>query len=312
MASASGGRVRDYAKISPLFWTRGSGKKLRGKPAAQVVAFYLVTCPASNMIGIYYQPLVTIAHETGLSVDDTRIALGECALADFAHYDEEAEMVWVPNMASYQIGDELKPGDKRRGAVLAELGRVEGHRFADEFLIAYGNGYGIEGASKGHRRPFEGVAMEQEAPSKGLHDPREEQEQEQEQDPTGAASPSVPEFEFKNQEAPKRAKPESAELVSYFAQQWAAIHSADGKPPDLTKADRMQASQLVKKHGLEMCRGYVDRYLDDPDPWLADKGHPLAHLASRINGYRARPLATAPQRRDSEDLGDMAKRMGLE
>lgn len=309
--------MRDYAKISPLFWTRGSGKKLRGKPNAQVVAFYLVTCPASNMIGIYYQPLVTIAHETGLSIDDTRIALGECALADFAHYDEDAEMVWVPNMASYQIGDELKPGDKRRGAVLAELGRVEGHRFADEFLIAYGTGYGIEGASKGHRRPFEGIVMEQEAPSKGLHDPREEQEQEQEQDPTGSASP-VPVTDrqllaLESQEQAKRAKPESAELVSYFAQQWAALHSGDGRPPDLTKTDRMQASQLVKKHGLEACRGYVDRYLDDPDPWLADKGHPLAHLASRINGYRAKPPASkAPPRRDSEDLGEMAKRMGLE
>ncbi len=310
--------MRDYAKISPLFWTRGSGKKLRGKPGAQVVAFYLVTCPASNMIGIYYQPLVTIAHETGISVDDTRIALGECALADFAHYDEDAEMVWVPNMASYQIGDELKPGDKRRGAVLAELGRVDGHRFADEFRVTYGNRYGIEGAPKGHRRGSEGVAKEQEAPLKGLHDPREEQEQEQEQNPTGSASP-VPvtdrqQLALEHQEQAKRVKPESAELVTYFAQEWIRTRRPDnGKPPDLTKADRMQASQLVKKHGLDACRDYVDRYLDDPDPWLADKGHPLAHLASRINGYRAKPITSAlAPRRDSEDLGDIAKRMGLE
>lgn len=78
------GEMRDYAKISPLFWTRGSGKQLRGNAHAQLVAIYLVTCPAANMIGIYYQPLVTIAHEIGLSIDETRAALATCSYAGFA------------------------------------------------------------------------------------------------------------------------------------------------------------------------------------------------------------------------------------
>ena len=44
--------MRDYAKIRPVFWTRGTGKKLRGDPEAQVVALYLMSAPLSHMTGL--------------------------------------------------------------------------------------------------------------------------------------------------------------------------------------------------------------------------------------------------------------------
>lgn len=51
--------MRDYAKISPKFWIGETGREMRelGLPA-RALAFYLMTSPHSNMLGIYYLPIV--------------------------------------------------------------------------------------------------------------------------------------------------------------------------------------------------------------------------------------------------------------
>ena len=60
--------MRDYAKVSPQFWIGKTGKAIKkAGPEATIVALYLMTCPHANMIGLYYVPLMYIAHETGLS-----------------------------------------------------------------------------------------------------------------------------------------------------------------------------------------------------------------------------------------------------
>ena len=58
--------MREYAKVSPTFWTGDTGRSLRGDPDAQRVAFYLLTCSNANMIGLYYLPLPTLCHEIGI------------------------------------------------------------------------------------------------------------------------------------------------------------------------------------------------------------------------------------------------------
>jgi hypothetical protein len=203
--------VREYAKVSPLFWTRGSGKRLRGDADAQVLALYLVTSPAANMIGVYYVPLVSICHETGLTEKRASLALAHLEAARFAFYDHDAELVWVPNMASYQIGDTMKSGDKRRGAVLAELDKLGDHPFVLRFAERYGLAYCLGGewtqsrkvgapvlepetgqsgktdvANMPHRRGIEGASKghpdQTSTAGRGIRDPREEQEQEKEQE----------------------------------------------------------------------------------------------------------------------------------
>jgi hypothetical protein len=161
--------MRDFAKVSPLFWTRGSGKRLRGKPDAQIVALYLLTAPGANMIGVFYVPIVTIGHETGLGEARTLAALAVLEEVGFAHYDASGELAWVPNMAEIGIGERLKVADNRRAGVLAELERLRGHRFAAEFWRRYGDGYQLgdmppelvsrlsEESAKGVGRGFEGV-----------------------------------------------------------------------------------------------------------------------------------------------------------
>lgn len=145
--------MRNYGKISPFFWLKGSGKRLRGDALAQVVAAYLSTSPATNMVGIFFLSLATIASETGHPLDDVRAALGRIARAGYAAYDFDAELVWIPNHAYFEIGEAMKVADKRRGKVLAELAQVDGHRFVDEFRQLYGAAYHISANDVGGSSP---------------------------------------------------------------------------------------------------------------------------------------------------------------
>jgi hypothetical protein len=136
--------MREYSKVAPQFWTRGSGKKLRGDLEAQVLALYFFTSPSASMIGVYYAPIVGISHETGMAIERIRATLPKLAALDVAHYDEETEMAWVPNMATYQVGESLEPGDKRRGGpIKAEVAKLGRHPFADAFWKKYGAAFGL-------------------------------------------------------------------------------------------------------------------------------------------------------------------------
>lgn len=50
--------MRDYGSVSPQFWIGKTGKALRGKPEAQLLALYLMTCPHANMIGVFHCPVM--------------------------------------------------------------------------------------------------------------------------------------------------------------------------------------------------------------------------------------------------------------
>ena len=54
--------MRDYGKISPQFWTGKTGKAIKaGGPESVVIAVYLMSSPHSNMIGMYYLPMMYLA-----------------------------------------------------------------------------------------------------------------------------------------------------------------------------------------------------------------------------------------------------------
>lgn len=129
--------MRDYGKIATTWWTRGPGKALRGDADAQLVAVYLCSCPSSTMLGLFYLPLPTVAHETGLPLDDVRAALTRLATLDIAHYDEAAELVWIPGLAVTEIGEDLAQGDNRIKGLQKALAQLGAHRFRDAFFERY-------------------------------------------------------------------------------------------------------------------------------------------------------------------------------
>lgn len=156
--------MRTYATVRGTFWVRGSGKKLRGNPEAQVLAMYLMTCCQGTLCGLFSIALPTIAHETGLSLE--RLPELFADIGEIAKYDPEEELCWVPNAAREQLGEKLAEKDKRRAGLLRELKQFEGHKFHQEFNELYGEAYSLERLV----RPSEGASEDEscplEAPSK--------------------------------------------------------------------------------------------------------------------------------------------------
>lgn len=169
--------MRDYGKVSPQFWMGKTGKLLRSKgPEAQIVALYLMTSPHANMIGMYYCPLMYIAHETGLGIEGASKGLQGAIEADYCSYDEVAEVVWVHEMIRFQISDELKDTDKRCKGVQNEYDALPENLYLVPFFDKYADSF--------HLTNKRGVSADIESPIEGALKPlgSQEQEQEQEQD----------------------------------------------------------------------------------------------------------------------------------
>jgi hypothetical protein len=172
--------MRDYAVVKPQFWTGETGRRLRNKgPEALLVGMYLMTCPNSTMLGLFYLPLVTIAHETGLTLEGARKGLQGAAEVDFARYDPASETVWVLEMATYQVAETLKPRDRRWTGVVRELATWRKSPFFADFVARYKVPYNLP-----DNLAAEPLASPLEAPCKPLRsqDQDHEQDQEQEQD----------------------------------------------------------------------------------------------------------------------------------
>ena len=153
--------MRDYGKIAPQFWTGETGKAIRAAgPQVQVVACYLMTGPSSTMWGCYYLPLPTMCHEVGCSSLDARKALKTLSRIGFAHYDECSEHVWIPNMAHFQIGESLKPKDKRIPCIIKALEGLRTTPFLDDFLKRYQQVFCLHGVS-----PIDAPSMPLDRPS---------------------------------------------------------------------------------------------------------------------------------------------------
>lgn len=162
--------MREYAKVSPLFWTGETGRALREKGhEAMLVALYLLTCPSSNMIGLYYLPLTTLAHETGLTLEGATKGLRWASEAQFAFHDAPSEVIWVPEMARWQIAAELKPGDKQIKGVLRELSQYEKSKFFTQFRERYDSAFNLTSKASGtpkKQAPQEALGRPLEGPPK--------------------------------------------------------------------------------------------------------------------------------------------------
>lgn len=130
---------------------------------------YLFTAPNSNMIGLYYLPLPIVAHETGLTMEQVTAALAELAALDVAKYDEDSELVYLPAMARFQVGDEIPATNKNLiKGIIRELERFERHAFGVDFIARYNEAFHL-GKPLGSplQAPSKGGVGTEEPPSKG-------------------------------------------------------------------------------------------------------------------------------------------------
>lgn len=179
--------MRDYAKVSPQFWVWVRREGL--DPDAILVALYLVTCPASNMFGMYYLVVEEMAHYLfgrSAPLEETFArasrALQEVCERGFCCHDPASGMVWVRNMAGWQVlsdWEPLKASDNRVKQVNKEYLRLPENPFLSDIFDRYSVLLHLE-RRRGSTSPSEGLNKGSPSPSGPLH--KQEQEQEQEQD----------------------------------------------------------------------------------------------------------------------------------
>ena len=146
--------MREYAKLSPTFWTGETGKALRKRGSeAVIVALYLVSAPGSNMLGLYYQPILYMAHETGLGINGATKGLQACIEVGFCEYDGETEMVFVKEMAAWQIADDLKPNDLRCRGIQKDYDALPDNPFLEAWYLRYCQAFHLTNRRVGSREP---------------------------------------------------------------------------------------------------------------------------------------------------------------
>jgi hypothetical protein len=184
--------MQDFRKVAPTFWTGKTGRAIRAAgPETQVVALYLITCPSASWLGVFYLPLPTMCHETGLTQEGASKALGRLSEAGFAYYDEATEYVWIPEMARHQIGERLAPKDNKISGIVKNLEQLRKCPFARPFYLRYRELFNLPNMPE--------FAAEPEVPGSPLEDPprplrstetETETETETDQHHSGADAPS--------------------------------------------------------------------------------------------------------------------------
>ncbi len=173
--------MRDFAKLAPQFWIGATGRKLhQGCPEGTVVAAYLISGPQSTMLGLYYLPKIYLAHESGLGVEGAEKGLRRAIEAGFCQYDEATEMVYIPEMARFQIAEQLEAKDNRVRWVQRAYDALPENPFLASFYEKYATAFHLK-KSRGKKAQ---TTSPLEAPCKPLRSQEKEKEQlnEQEQD----------------------------------------------------------------------------------------------------------------------------------
>ena len=90
-----------YKSIDEQFWTDPFITQLNIKQ--RYFYFYLITNPHTHYSGIYYLLLSTISDETGFSVAEIKQLITFFINKSKIQYDAEYRIIWVINMAKYQL-----------------------------------------------------------------------------------------------------------------------------------------------------------------------------------------------------------------
>ncbi len=156
-----------YRQVTPRFWTGDTARWLRGEdPWVRVVAMYLITGPHSHPTGLYYLPLPTLAHEIGSPLEGASKGLRRLSEGGFCTYDATREVVFVHEMARFQVAESLKPTDNKVKMVATHVQEFENTPLFAKWCERYHAALSC---------PFE-------APSKPLRSQEQEQEQDQDQE----------------------------------------------------------------------------------------------------------------------------------
>ncbi|UVK55104.1 hypothetical protein DBIPINDM_001595 [Mesorhizobium sp. AR02] len=167
--------ARDYGKVSSSFWTGTTGRSIRGDADAQLVALYLLTAPGASMCGVFYCPIAYISNDVGIPFEGASKGLRRLCEEGWCSFDEEHDLVWVHEMARYQIGSALKINDKQVIAVQKAFSAMPKCMISNCFFLRYREDFHLKA-----RLDLAEYERALQAPSEALRSQEQEQELEQE------------------------------------------------------------------------------------------------------------------------------------
>jgi len=132
--------MRKFVMISPAFWIGQTGRDLRNAgTTAQLLALYLLSNPLANYTGLYRLPIIYMANDLSLGLDQVRATLAAIEQTGFAKYDEISEYVWIIEGARHQLGEELKEKDLKVKYVNKEFATIsKSCPFLTDYFVKYG------------------------------------------------------------------------------------------------------------------------------------------------------------------------------
>lgn len=291
--------MRDYAKISPSFWTGSTGKEIKRRGfEGVVVALYLMSSPHSNMLGLFYQPALYMAHETGLGIEGASKGLQDCIDCGFCEFDQHTEMVWIPEMAAYQICDALSSGDKRCKGIQKDYEALPNNPFLQAFFDRYRAAFHLTRPhAKAGEKPKAKEAPYQ-APSKPHRSQEQEQEQEQEHSEANASGGKPPPgfAELPGLEADPPAPPpaEASAPLSAKDRLWLLGPALLGETPTA----RSLLGKLAKTYGDDvlaqvLAEATIEKPIE-PKAWVTAACEAKAATRPRANGREPADLLGDP------------------
>lgn len=283
--------MRDFGKVPSRFWMSKEGKAVKGKGLeAVIVAMYLKTCPASNMLGLYYLLDVAMGVETGLGLDGARKGLSGCMEAQYCDYDTDSMMVWVYDMAAEQIGVSLKATDLQCKGVQREYDSLPENRFLAPFYDRYAQAFNMT-----NRREVEPIhAIQTQAPSEALGSQEKNKEQAKPQDKEqpkakGVHPPALREgatvkSQTGSEIASGKERPVSAIVWDHYS---AAFQTRYGVEPTRNAKVNGQLAQFVTRVPKEEAPLIAAFYVSMDKAFYVSKLHSVDFLLSDAEAIRA-------------------------
>jgi hypothetical protein len=234
--------MSEYRRVEDTFWTGPTGRQLRAAGRdAQLVALFLITGPLSHPIGLYHLPLAVLCCYTGLDLEGARKALRSLSEAHFAYYDEEAEEVWVPEMAARQHGEPLDSKDKRCLGIARAWGERRKSKFYRDFYTRYARSLHLPEPS-----PLEGASKP--LPSQ-LQEQEQEQDKEKKKGPPAAAAPQDQKSEPKPKPEPLPPIPPQLDTPE-FRSAWSEwVKHRHERKPAVTATSARNAFKIMARWG---------------------------------------------------------------
>lgn len=273
-----------YRKVSDSFWTGRTGKQIRSldDPQVIVLAVYLLTCRHSNRLGLYYLPVPFINHETGIPLKALERGFEALSGFNFCRFDADSEVVWVIEMARWQVLEgsnaPLKPKDnqvKSLNKVYQELPKC---LYLGEFFDKYVNLFHLDS----RRDPIASEALDSEGPSKPLRSRERERERESNRSSlrsdlapsdSGESSPPVPATAPPDDPVVQTLPTNNGvvfDVTQSMAQKWSTAYPAVDVPSTLKRIDVWLDANPTRRKTPKGMKGFITRWLgkeqDRPAP----------------------------------------------